>query len=267
MKTILFLAVSVVAGLWWALEHSTTAELRLQIEAQREENRELETLRRERERLRALQPDPTELARLRNELSETARRQRELELEQATKKTARPPVTELTVGETLPPSAWQNRGSATPLSTVETMLWAAAGGDIATLQRLVEFDATARAKATELFARLPESSRALYATAENLVAALTAKAIPIGDAQLVWQHQHGPDDAIACLWVDNPEAAKTISSNSEAKRDANSPPTAPANHARGRAFLQLHRTDDGWRVVVPAHAMNTLAKELLGAGK
>lgn len=160
---------------------------------------------------------------------------------------------------------------------METALWAAAGGDIATLKDLLQLDGAVRAKAEEILARLPISSRAAYASAENLIAAFTTKSIPLGDAQLVWQHQPGPDEAVACVFLRNPDPSLAAApprpseipeSREEAiqrarLRAANKiPPMAPPNHREMAAYLSLSHSDDGWRLVVPLSAVEKIAKEL-----
>jgi hypothetical protein len=215
--------------------------------------------------LRTLQPDAAELARLQREAAERVRQQQELDADEETPAGAPPEL--LTVGEWLPPKAWKNRGSATPTATVESMLWAAAGGDIAKLRDLLQFDDATRTKVRQIFAQLPENSRSLFASPEQLVAAFTAKSIPLGDAQLVWQNQPGPDEAVACVWITNPDAAAVHDSATQPPSDPNAPPMQPPNKNRSAAILALHRTAEGWRVIVPARAVDHLAKELLGTGK
>ena len=265
MKTILFIVASLVVAAMWAVERAATAGLRLQIDAQRQENDERELLRRERERLRTLQPDAAELARLQREAAERARDQREIDAREET--LARTSPEKLADGERLPPNAWKDRGCATPTATVESMLWAAAGGDMAKLQGLLQFDDATRAKVGQIFAQLPENSRTLFASPEHLIAAFTAKSIPMGDAQLVWQHQRGPDDAVACVWITNLDTGGIHESSTQPRTDPNAPPMQPPNKKTSGAILALHRTDEGWRVIVPARAVNNLAKELSGAGK
>jgi len=265
MKTILFILAALAVAVMWTVEKTATASLLLQIGAQRQENSERESLRRERERLRTLQPDAAELTRLQRDAAGRVRHQRETNAREET--AAHAPPAMLTVGEWLPPGAWKNRGCATPTATVESMLWAAAGGDMAKLQDLLQFDDATRAKAGQIFAQLPGDSRTLFTSPEHLIAAFTAKSIPMGDAQLVWQHQRGPDDAVACVWITNPDTGGLPESSPPPRTDPNAPPMQPPNRKRSEAILTLHRTDAGWRVIVPARAVNSLAKELSGAGK
>jgi hypothetical protein len=145
------------------------------------------------------------------------------------------------------------------------MLWAAAGGDVAKLQAMFQINEADRAKLAEIFSQLPEMSRAEYATPEQLLAAFTAKAMPIGNAQLVWFHQHDADQASACVWLSNPEGSTSPVSAPTTPADPKAPPQLPLSNKRSQAFLLLQRADDGWRVVVPTQAINKLTRELSGS--
>ena len=174
----------------------------------------------------------------------------------------------LVFGEWLNPGALKNRGQATPTTTVETALWAAAGGDVATLPTMLHLDDTVRAKAESLLAQLPQTARAIYPSVEHLIAAFTTKAIPLGEAQLVWQHQHGPDDAVACVFIRNPDNRATPPSTAAVPPTSTDkvPPMAPPDHRTRATYISLRRGDDGWRLVVPASAVASIAKEV-GGGK
>lgn len=77
-----------------------------------------------------------------------------------------------------------DEGRSTPRSTIATLLWPAAGGDLAAFQNAIEFDDAARAAARAWFETLPPATRSLYATPEDLVASATIKNIPATTAQL-----------------------------------------------------------------------------------
>lgn len=264
MKTLLLIVTLVSVGVVWAFNRMTTTNLRAQIERARQENAEVASLQGERERLQRLLHDAEERARRDRTAVEFARAQQELADRQ--KPAHRPPPSSLTFGEWLPTSAWKNRGHATPTATVESALWAAAGGDVAALKDMLQLDESVRAKAEAILARLPESSRALYASPEHLIAAFTTKSIPLGAAQLVWQPEPGPDEAVACVFVKNPEASITPPSAVPLPQGApgKAPPMAPPNNRAISAYLSLRRTDAGWRLVVPLSAVETIAKELGG---
>jgi hypothetical protein len=248
MKTILAFLASLAVVTLWVVEKMATTTLREELDAAHLTRRELDSLRRENERLVALRPVTAEIVQ-----------------RQATEPALLAPRA-LTVGEWLPPTAWKNRGYKTPIATVETMLWAAARGDIGSLREMLQFDDATATKAEELYGK-SETSRVFYASPQHLVAAFTAKGIPIGEAQLVWLNQHGADEAVAYLWINNPAAESSPEPTAEHSTDPKMPPLGPANKKTKAAYLTLHRTDDGWRVVVPLRALNNLARELGGAAK
>lgn len=94
----------------------------------------------------------------------------------------------------IPASEWKNAGRATPSAAVETVLWAAAGGDVDTVAGLIALDPSARAKAEALFARLPDAARAEYGSPEKLVALFLAKdAAVVSGMQILGQRDVTPD--------------------------------------------------------------------------
>ncbi|MEY2880966.1 MAG: hypothetical protein RLZZ15_3346, partial [Verrucomicrobiota bacterium] len=218
---------------FWVNEQLTTISLREEIDLRRHERGEMEALRKERERLERFRHEAALSAKKRTETSEGGRPRSELV--SPAQPTPRPPATELSVGEWLPPSAWRNRGSLTPTAAVETTLWAAAGGDLTTLKNLFRLDDAVRAKADAIRAQLPENSRALYPSAEHLIAAFTTKSIPLSEAQLVWHQQNGTDDAVACVFLQQPDvsAISPVPPAPSSTGDIdNPPPMAPPNPPR-----------------------------------
>lgn len=266
MKLAVTLLSAVVVALFWIRERFEAAALTAEIAALHAQSAGLASLTREQEQFRALQPNAEELAALRRASSEHARASEEL----AARLTARAPRAPeaLTPGEWLPPAAWRNRGAATPTSSVETALWAAAGGDLVTLKNMLHLPPDVRAKADALLARLPESARHTYADAEQLIAAFTAQAIPLGDAQLIWQHQPSPDEAVACVFLKNPAITSTSLPSAPPGRQTTStarnqpPPMSPSNKQVSSAYLSLRRDEHGWRLVVPPSAIDKIAREL-----
>jgi hypothetical protein len=262
MKTLFTLAALIAVAIVWGYEKKSTAHLRVQIDALRLQSSEVDSLRREKERLQQLQPNAEELATLQREAAERARLQRELAAREEAQRNA--PAPALKVGEWLPPSAWKNRGHANPTATVETTLWAAAGGDVARVKDMLQFDDRVRAKAEAILARLPEKARALYDSPEQFIAAFMTKSVPLGDAQLVWQHQEGPDDASVCVFVKDTDSSPAhIQPTVERSGPIDLvPPMAPQNRKTRSAYMSLRRTEDGWRIVVPEPAVDKIAKDL-----
>jgi hypothetical protein len=280
MKTILLLATCVVIGVIWGRDRMAAARLRAEVDALRQENSALPTARNERERLRALQVETAQ--RVQRERETAERMAREAAAAAVTGHTRQSAA--LTVGEWRAPTSWQNRGQATPAATIETALWAAGGGDLAALQKLLQIDDAVRAKADAIRARLPDAARAAYPTAEHLIAAFATKSLPLGEAQLVWNHQPSADEACACLFVKNPEfvpsplpaespppmtreaAIARAEATREARAKGKQPPAAPLNDATRTLYVTLRRSESaGWQLTVSPGAVDKIAKELSGA--
>ena len=257
-----FLCVTLGAtSVFLALEKSAGTALRAELQYARLQRAELEAQQRESTRLLALQPTPEERSQLQNAVAARADRQRALEAAEHERREAQ----RLAVGEWFPQTQWLNRGQSTPKAAVETMLWASAGGDTEKLAGLLHLDENARAKLDQVFARLPAQARATYASSDQLLAAFTAKSIPLGDTQIVWQQQ-SEQDAVVCFWINQPVAPSPSEVPEKPATDQKVPPMLPANPKRSQGLLALRRVDDGWRIVVPTFAIDKLARDL-GAGK
>lgn len=246
VKTLSFLVACVALLAVWSTQKAATAELRAQVSSQRDDRRAMESLRREQERLRA--------------------RQRAID-QQAEREAAaaHAPPDRLMAGKWLPPAAWKNQGSATPVCTVESMLWAAAGGEVAALGNILHFDAAARAKIDEIFARLPADFRTRYVSPAQFVAAFTIAAIPVGNAKLVWQVQDAPDEAEACVWITQPDFRPLDSSTASPQSnfdDLAGPTWRPGQ--KNIANFSLRRVDGVWRLVVPLSAVLKIENALGG---
>jgi hypothetical protein len=164
-------------------------------------------------------------------------------------------------GEWTPQAAWRNEGRSTPRAAVATFLWAAGGGDLREFQAVLEFDEATRRKARELFFGLSPVVRNYYASAEDLVAEVTAKNIPLTEAQLILLNQTDADHAIAGLRLASPERPSGPVSGRVAGT-AGEPPQLTDRSAEKLVIVAMHRTDAGWRVVVPAVAIDRVAREL-----
>ena len=273
MKALLFLLVLAALAIAWALNRAQGANLRAELASLRQENGQLAAARREHERLQGL----LQLAR--------TDRDRQTAASVVPMAPAKPaaPSRGLELGEWRGPASWQNRGQATPAAALETALWAAAGGELGALQAMLHLDDAVRAKAEALRARLPAMSRAAYPNAETLLAAFATKSLPLGDAQLVWNHQANDHEAWACLFVKNPEhvpgapraqapmaatrdeAIARAAALREARAKGDAPPSAPANEATRALYVVLQRSDTaGWRLVVSPTTVDRIAKELAG---
>lgn len=164
------------------------------------------------------------------------------------------------LGEWTAADAWANAGRATPLATVTTLLWAAAGGDQAAMQSVLRFGDATRAKALALFDSLPSATRSLYATPEELIASVTMQNIPLTSAQVCWLHQADADHATVGVMLSASKAGLNESTEVMENPAPNAPPRLA--NANPLAVLSLQRSANGWRVIVPVAAVDRIAAEL-----
>jgi len=255
---ILGLALAIGGGVL-AVEKSRAKLLQLELSEQRALRQEWERQQIEHTRLLSLKPSIAERADRATEVQAT----RQPAIEANTPQSHDVETSNLPVGELLPSTYWRDCGQQTSAATVQTMLWAAMGGDTGRLAGLFHLDDATRQKLQQLYATLPTATRATYPVPEHMLAAFTAKAIPVGAAQIVWFQHSAPDEAVSCIWVSNPMPSATAET---ANVDRNAPPRQPENPKRSQALLTLRRFADGWRVVVPVAAVDRLAGGL-GRGK
>ena len=230
------IGLGLAAGLWWGSERSKAAQLRIQLEALQRQTGELARLRQEHARLLGLQPSALELARLRREAA--ARGQPSFLVDEPPKPALSNPTPALQPGIWAPSAAWKNCGRKTPESALETMLWAAAGGDLTALKDTLAFDDASRSKVAAILAGLPESSRQQYTTPEDLLALVVAGNVPLESAQFVARQQIGDDEATEYVRL----------------KDA-------AGITR-QVHLTLLRGPDGWKLHVPVATVDEIAQSL-----
>jgi hypothetical protein len=234
----LIIGLSLVAGVWWGLERNRAALLRAQIEARRGEQGELARLRAEHERLLRAQPSAEELDRL----ARGVWTREAAAVESGVARGASPAETRaLRPGVWAAAAEWKNCGRATPEAAVETTLWAAAGGELGALKEAFAFDEDTRARAEKILAGLPGVVRRQYATPEALLALFVARDVPQDSMRVVTRQQHDDDNATVYVRVKDAEGK-----------------TRPI-------YLTLRRDDGGWRLLVPAQAVENIARELAGA--
>lgn len=142
-------------------------------------------------------------------------------------------------GRNLRVEQWQNRGSTTPENALETVLWAAAGGDLDTLKTALQFDAAGRAEAEAVLSRLPAAARATYQSPEGLMTLFIAGDAPLGSLNVLSRQDTGPNTAVAY-------AALT-----------------DTNGAIRQACLSFVRDGERWRLVVPANAVGKVAGRVM----
>jgi len=245
------LALAAVALLAW--QRLTADQLRARVAVQRERASEHSRLEQEHQRLLAEQVPADELTRLRAERSAVAGLIAEIAaMKRRADEAARTPgVRSSTATVPLsPPSSlregpldaglWRNAGQATPEAALESALWAAAGGNVDALARLLALDPDAQAKAAMLLAQLPPALRSELATPERLVALLTAGNVPLGRAEVLTQV---PVGALA----DQTQLSARL--------------VDPAGKTRELA-LTLRVKSDRWQLVVPASAVEKYATQI-----
>ena len=149
----------------WNIARQDTALLRAARDAARREHLDLVRLRAEHERLRSTAPSQAEWDALRRGASEAAMLREKIDARSRTPASpnAMQPADDGPARTALSPSLnpawvpaaeWGNRGRTTTAAAIETTFWAAARGDTAVLHDTLELTPEARAKATELLARL-----------------------------------------------------------------------------------------------------------------
>lgn len=264
LKILLSSLALVAVAIGWIAVRSTGTRLDAELEAARDLQRELARLKAENARLRTQAPDTTRVAIAHRSLAEAARLRQEIRQRE---EAPRPPP--FALGDWTPASTWANRGVATPRATLETALWAAAGGDVAALSALLELDPATRAKADDLLAKLPPASRQTFADAEALIASVTLGRIPPAEAQIAWFHATDNDHASAAVLLRGADNLPPASSHPPATSNEidRPPPMGPDNRSTRMATLSLHRSDSGWRLIVPASAIDRMARDLVAATK
>lgn len=122
---------------------------------------------------------------------------------------------------------WRDAGAATPQATFESVLWAAAGGEVKTLADLLTIDPQVRSNVDEYFARLPPALKTELGSADQLLALLTAKDIPLGSARITGVLPTNESETRLITQLTDDRGQKKI------------------------AAFKLRTEDGRWRIVVP----------------
>lgn len=183
------IGVAVALALAW--QRLAMRPLQAELEVQRARQTEIRGVRAEQARLRAQQVPAAELERLRADRVALVRLRGEMtgletRAEQRSQ-AARPasPPERFAVGQAMPAASWSNAGAASPTAALETVLWAAAGGEVDQFAQRIHFEPAAEAAAKALLDGLPPAERARHASPAHLLAYLSVKDIPIGTAKIV----------------------------------------------------------------------------------
>jgi len=127
---------------------------------------------------------------------------------------------------------WRCKGLGAPADTLETALWAAAGGDLKALADTLYLDSQTRERARRLLESLPASSRSDLGSPEELLALLLSPDIPLGQAFLSPLKGAFPENYT--------EIAASLS-------DEN-------HHSRTTILGLVQNTPGEWRILVPDEA-------------
>jgi hypothetical protein len=237
------LAVGLV-GVGFELETATV--LQRQLANQRAEKRDLDRLAQDNARLRAASdltsPAAADVA-LAEARADLAALERELAVMHVA--TDQADLSErFRVGSKIGSSDWKNAGIMTPQATFETVMWAAAGGDVDVLAGCLVFtNETARKAAQALFDGLPPESRVSYGTPEKLIAALSVPDIPTLSVEVrAWS---ASDSALPTRFV---SAAFTAADGSSKE-----------------STLSFFRRENTWKLGVSRAVVAKYAAQLKGA--
>lgn len=249
MKTLYWWGVlgglAVMLGLGMAWQRLQRQPMQAEIEVLRDQQQEIGRLQAQRAKLIAAQVPEAEMQRLRNDRVAIARMRREVEslrakAELKSREVAGQPAERFGMGVEMPAAEWRNAGGATAAAALETVLWAAAGGEVEAFAKRIRFDAAARTAAVELLQSLPPTERARHSSPEALMAFLSIKDVPIGTATVT-------------TWSGRPEVLQSASVTL----------TAPGEKAR-RVSLVFVRDGDEWKMRATDTAVAKYAAALRG---
>lgn len=236
-------------------QRQAAESLQAELANRRDQQRERARLEAENERERANEIAADQLAALRNDRVALRRLRSEFDAAKVRTEHAASSARSQTAGSSAPkpyePSItkdmvpvemWRNAGSATPLATLETVLWAAAGGDVELLARNLSLSGDTRAKALELMARVPTSLRGQFNSPEQMIAFFTAKEVPLGSARLI-DPETKSDTAVTLV-------ARLRGTDKKTKT----------------AVFSLRQEGEDWKLIVPMPVVEKYAASLQGPG-
>lgn len=219
---------SAALGIYWAVERHTTVQLQQQLATIKDRGEEIARLHREYDRLIGLRQAEISLGAVHD-----VGRQRAPD----TDRNLNDQGISLRPGTWTPAAAWKDQGHATPEAAVETMLWAAAGGDLSALKNTLALAPDTRSKAADLLASLPPAARQTYVSPDDLMALLVAGNVPLDSAQVVAKQINQNGQVIEYLRLKDSDGRTR------------------------QVFLPLQKVSEGWRLTVPASALDTIAQE------
>jgi len=243
---LVFLGVTIAGVLMW--RHRTQVTLRDELSRQQRAAAEELWVQTEFAGLRARQVSPAELARRREERAAWIALAGEIEAQRGRMEAKKPVATpgstaaQLRSLKDLPlaAGAWRDAGQETPAAAFETVLWAAASGEVEKLATGLEMDEGTRSAAATIFNRLPPALQREVGTPEQLVALLTARDVPLGSAWILGQFDEQPKETRVVARLADAEGKK---------RDL---------------LFTLRETEGRWRLVVPEQVMTKYTAFLQG---
>ena len=214
-------------------QFQTTAQLRTEVAALREQTSALAALRAETRRITEEKTDEhAELVRLRAEKEAFIKTVAAQKTSTARASSGTAPVRAAGAREALAPGMvsvemMANVGRATPTAAAQTMMWAMQRGDTKTVASVLEFEPPERAKLEAFMATLPEKVRTDYGTPEELIAfVMSGSPRPIVGVQLLSQTQPDADTEMHRVQMQY--------QNGEVRQDE----------------IKFRREADGWKQVV-----------------
>jgi hypothetical protein len=138
-------------------------------------------------------------------------------------------------------SELKNLGKATPDTAVQTTIWAAIGGEVDVVANGITFTPAGRAKADAWFASLSDITRQQYGSPENVIALLVSRdAAGLAGMQVLGQKEISPNDVGVRV---------RFATNDGQTKDDN---------------MIMHRTTDGWRLLLNDTVVQKFANKLGG---
>jgi hypothetical protein len=243
---VLAIAVAAILGSGWI----ATEAQRVELARLREEQREAVRLRAEHNRLAAAQPTEAEreqgradraaLVTLQAEVENTRRRVDQVQQTSAEKRAAKE---RFPVGTVVPASDWRNAGGGTPAAALETVLWAAAGGDVGVFAQRLGFASGVEAAAKALWESLPPRLRSQVHSPAEAIAFFSIKDVPVGSAEVRrWSDSDGPQQQVLVQ-------------------------LSQAGNWSKQANLTFHRLGGEWKLMVTAPVVARYAALVAADGK
>lgn len=242
MKTTLaWVAVFVITSagggaLWW--QHESQVRLQDELKEQGRQHGERVRLQEANGRLAAAQPTAVELDNLRSRHADISQLRAEITALRARERNAAAELAQraserFAAGDKVSAGEWTNAGGATSRAALETVLWAAAGGDIDRFAQCLLVSDRTRQLAMQLLESFPAALREQHGTPERLIAFLACKDVPLGAAKIV-------------AW----DQVKTPTSSEQVRLQLSNPDGATRD-----VLLRFAQQSDGWKLVVPEVAI------------